>query len=466
MSLPNSSLSGSLTRRRFMRNAALAGAGAAGLAVSGCTKPVGDLEWIYWAEDDWFSVPYYANKMCVDYRAETDTIINAENRRFLVDPTNPEDIEGGFIADVAAGHPPDIEFLMSGIWGMNYFVFEGFMEPLDSHFSASETSSMINWGLDQYWDGSNYGVPWYLSDAPWLYNQDVLDAAGVSAPGANYTWDEFMTDCAAIKAAGYDPVVIGLEDFLMYGHLINQFCKTAVDSEQDFLKWCLGETSNGYDSFDNPGIVEALTKLGELASNGYINADYNTVGMFAGTDDACFNRFMAGGTAFIPTTSTFIPWISTAVPNLGACVTPVFGDGDWKDKHVVTAWANGVVASSANKSTGIDFLKFMRSTENMELMAANTGFIPAHNNLPSSVTDMFFPATAQCYEWAKSKPCAWLESFLPYDVNFESLVSIHGVIDGTMTPAEAAAYWADAAAAWRTSSEPMTAVSNVEKWVA
>ena len=50
-------------------------------------------------------------------------------------------------------------------------------------------------------DGKSYAVP---SSGFWenmFVNTKVLADCGVSVPGPDYTWDQFLADCETIKAA-------------------------------------------------------------------------------------------------------------------------------------------------------------------------------------------------------------------------------------------------------------------------
>ena len=59
-------------------------------------------------------------------------------------------------------------------------------------------------------DGKNYAVP---SSGFWenmFVNNKVLADCGVAVPGPDYTWDQFLADCEAIKAKGYAPIACSL----------------------------------------------------------------------------------------------------------------------------------------------------------------------------------------------------------------------------------------------------------------
>ena len=47
-------------------------------------------------------------------------------------------------------------------------------------------------------------------------NKAVLDACGVAVPGADYTWEQFLTDCETIRQAGYIPIACSLYEIPHY----------------------------------------------------------------------------------------------------------------------------------------------------------------------------------------------------------------------------------------------------------
>ena len=65
-------------------------------------------------------------------------------------------------------------------------------------------------------DGKHYAVP---SAGYWetmFVNTAVLDKCGVPVPGPDYTWDQFLSDCAVIKEAGYIPIACSLYEIPHY----------------------------------------------------------------------------------------------------------------------------------------------------------------------------------------------------------------------------------------------------------
>ena len=59
-------------------------------------------------------------------------------------------------------------------------------------------------------DGKNYAVPSFGFWENMFVNNKVLADCGVAVPGPDYTWDQFLADCEAIKAKGYAPIACSL----------------------------------------------------------------------------------------------------------------------------------------------------------------------------------------------------------------------------------------------------------------
>jgi multiple sugar transport system substrate-binding protein len=113
-------------------------------------------------------------------------------RNFLT--ADPPDLANWYAANrmrpfVEAGLFADI----SDVWASN-----GLMDSL----ASSVLSSTI--------DGKQYAIPYTYYQWGIYYNRDAYKAAGLEAPGAEgVTWEQFLKNCEAFKAAGIDCVTTG-----------------------------------------------------------------------------------------------------------------------------------------------------------------------------------------------------------------------------------------------------------------
>lgn len=90
-------------------------------------------------------------------------------------------VEAGLFADI------------TDVWDAN---------GLNESLASSVLSSTI--------DGKKYAIPYTYYQWGIYYNRDAYKAAGLEAPGAEgVTWDQFLKNCEAFKAAGIDCVTTG-----------------------------------------------------------------------------------------------------------------------------------------------------------------------------------------------------------------------------------------------------------------
>lgn len=135
-------------------------------------------------------------------------------------------------------------------------------------------------------DGKNYAVP---SSGFWenmFVNTRVLSDCGVSVPGPDYTWDQFLTDCQTIKDKGYTPIACSLFEVPHYwfefcvmnnGTLANQLDVPKSADDAAGQKW-----------------AAALNDIKDLYEKGYF-----PVNTLTATDAETVQLFGDGEAAFL-----------------------------------------------------------------------------------------------------------------------------------------------------------------------
>lgn len=109
---------------------------------------------------------------------------------------------GGYINQklqtlTAAGMPPDVIFM----WSFQFaeFARAGFFLPLEQQVEASYLSrffpDFVKYGR---YEGKLYGLPITGGPASIMYNPELFDAAGVTAPSGADTWDDFVRKAKAL----------------------------------------------------------------------------------------------------------------------------------------------------------------------------------------------------------------------------------------------------------------------------
>ena len=133
-------------------------------------------------------------------------------------------------------------------------------------------------------DGNHYAVP---SAGIWenlFVNKSVLMACGVSIPGPDYTWDQFLLDCETIKNAGYTPIACSLYEVPHYwfefavmnnGTLENHLALPSIDGTGSLVD---DEVSRKWIAALND--IRHLYECGYFPSNTMTATDAETVSLF------------------------------------------------------------------------------------------------------------------------------------------------------------------------------------------
>ncbi|MBB1511872.1 extracellular solute-binding protein [Tessaracoccus sp. MC1679] len=159
-----------------------------------------------------------------------------------------------------------------------------------------------------------------------LYNKAVYADLGLEVPT---TWDEFMANNEAIKAAGIDPVIQSYGDtWTSQLFILADFYNvTAVEPD-----WAEQYTANQAKYVDEPAL-KGFQRLQEVYEAGYVNEDFATAKL-----DQALNQLVTGSGAHYPMLSfvinTYVGLSDDAAENIGFFAQP----GDDAAKNGLTAW--------------------------------------------------------------------------------------------------------------------------------
>lgn len=215
-----------------------------------------------------------------DYEAATgNTVLDASE-------TSNEEWKAKVMTDFEAGTEPDVLFYFNGVDANT--LIEGdkvvSLEEIRAEYPDFASNMKDELLVPSPVDGEVYSVPVNGFWESMFVNKDVLAAAGVDMPGTDYTWDQFLADCEAIKAAGFTPVAVSLHEVPHYWFEFAVFNEGDADNHLDVptdstdavaTKW-----ADGLDS------IKELFDLGYLPSNTMTATDSETVQMVADGDAA------------------------------------------------------------------------------------------------------------------------------------------------------------------------------------
>lgn len=356
-----------------------------------------------------------------------------------------------FQSAAAAKQGPDIQYFWGGVWTLEN-AWNNSIIPVDDLFSAEEKAHWIN-NFERSYDGKLWGVPWYLSGNPFVYNPELFAKAGVD-PKAVKTWDDLLAACKKLKDAGIVPISGGLKDGWFGGWLFSILGRQKADSEKDFMTASLTPSA-----FLDPKFSEWWTRLKELKDAGCWNDDINSVDYQQGQD-----LFVQGKSAMIFGNDTFLAgWANQlgSWDKMGVMMVPKYGTGKLADTYVVTAQGWGITSWSKHPKEAADFLAFMHSPERVNAWFQATGVLPADNRLDTNLIQQ--PQLKQIYEWDTTVGGPNLENFIPSMMDEQAnFAGTQLLFAGEKTPEELAKLTDDVLAKWR--EQNPDAVKNFEKW--
>ena len=311
--------------------------------------------------------------------------------------TSDETFKTRVLTDFETGSEPDVLFFFNGA-DANNFIEAGKVVSIDEirgeypDYAANMNDDLITASLV---DGKKYAVPVNGFWEAMFVNTEVLDAAGVSMPGADYTWDQFKDDCQKIRDAGYAPIACALGNIPHYWWEFSIFNHTSPDTHL--------QVPESVDSDGGKAWVAGMNDIKELYELGYFPE--NTL---SATDDETFAMFMDGKAAFLIDGSWKVGGIVNSCQSdpedpetLDAeklakfDVTYVPGQGDRKATDLICCLSKGYYISTkawedpAKREAAVSFVQYMTSDEIVPLFAQHTA--SALKNAPEVDEAQFNP---------------------------------------------------------------------------
>lgn len=311
--------------------------------------------------------------------------------------TSDETFKTRVLTDFETGSEPDVLFFFNGA-DANNFIEAGKVVSIEEirkeypEYAANMNDDLITASLV---DGKKYAVPVNGFWEAMFVNTEVLEAAGVSMPGTDYSWDQFKEDCQKIKDAGYAPIACALGNIPHYWWEFSIFNHTSPDTHL--------QVPTSVDSEGGAAWVAGMNDIKELYELGYFPD--NTL---SATDDETFAMFMDGKAAFLIDGSWKVGGIVNSCQSdpedpetLDADklakfdVTYVPGQGNRKATDLIGGLSMGYYISAkawddpAKREAAVSFVEHMTSDEIVPLFAQHTA--SALKNAPKVDEAQFNP---------------------------------------------------------------------------
>ena len=358
-----------------------------------------------------------------------------------------------FTSAAAAKSGPDIQYFWGGIYTLEN-AWTGAIIPVDSLIPADEMSHYIN-NFERSYDGKQYGIGWYLSGNPMVYNPKLFTKAGLDPQNPPQTWTDLIAACQKLNAIGVVPISGGMKDGWFGGWLFSILARQSHDSYKDFMA-----ASVGTYKFTDPQFSGWWTALDQLKQANCWNKDIGSVDYQQGQDE-----FVQGKSAMLFSNDTFLKGFADTAgfgwDSMAVMMVPKWATGKMASEYITTAQGWGITSWSKYPQQDADFLMYMHSPDRLAAWWADTGVLPADNRFDTSLITQ--PIQKQIFQWDSTVAGANLENFIPNQLdNDANMTGVQLLFSGDKTPAQLAQLSEDTITKWRTQNPDE--VTNFTTW--
>lgn len=283
----------------------------------------------------------------------------------------------------SSGTLPDV-FWMNGP-NLQLFASNDMLAPLEPFedadlFDPSNYPSAMN---DIYtYEGAQYGVPKDFDTIAVFYNKAILARAGVEAPTADWTWDDYHAAAKKISDTLGGEGIIGSGDSTrnqenVYPAVLSNG-GTIIDGDK-----------SGYDS---PEAIEALQFWADMVADG------SSLTPAANADTAGFDRFLNGQVGLVWGGNWRVSGVleSAVAADVSVAELPLAPTGE--RKTVIHGVANAMSAHSDDPEAAQAFLSYLGSEEAALIQAEAGAANPAFNGTQQDFVDSAPGMNLQVFE--------------------------------------------------------------------
>jgi multiple sugar transport system substrate-binding protein len=232
-----------------------------------------------------------------------------------------------------AAKPPAYDAAMIDVIWPDEFIKAGYLLDVTNRVTPDMKANMFpaSWnGVTR--NGKIYGMPWIMDVKYFMYNKDMLQKAGITAPPT--TWEELVTQATIIKQKGIVNYPI-IWSWNQKEGVVCDFTVLLFGNGGAFLD------ASGKPVFNNDKGVQVLTWMKQTLDQGL--SDPSSV---ASDEPAVDNAFTAGKAAFA------VNWLSQYADSNDATKSQIVGQAAFAPMPVFAAGkAAGIKGSSVDGSS-------------------------------------------------------------------------------------------------------------------
>jgi ABC-type glycerol-3-phosphate transport system substrate-binding protein len=268
--------------------------------------------------------------------------------------------------------------------------------------------------------GQIYGVPLEFVTYGIFYNKALFAKANIAAPPK--TWDELLSACSKLKAAGVIPIAYGDRDGYSTDNWVTlMYASTMAPGD-------IQKVDDGSLPYTDPKLVQPLTTLTSLRKNGCVNPDASTRENSDANSD-----FTSGKAAMV----LMYPQVTTDFQKalgdkLGIFAIPVSGTGPLAGKVAGNSNDNFVIPKDAkNKQLAFDFIKTATDETAGQQLLKIVGSPTTNKAAAATPTD---PIVGFFLDGAKDPAMPLLDSVIPAKIALFYYKELQQAFSGKASP--------------------------------
>lgn len=410
----------------------------------------GNITYWFWGESDIPGIDKWMKSMAAKYEQLHPKVhINIVSQ-------SSDALIGGFRLAAQSHSGPDMDTQWATLPTLTPY-WNGAVTPVSDFVPSSETSQWLNTDENAA-DKKLVAMPLYLIGVPLVWNKQLFAKAGLDPNKAPATWDEFLADCAALKAHGITPLGMGNKDGFFGAWMFSIFAKQALNSLSD-LKSQIGGTGSLSQSQIGGILHNLYGAMQELVQKGYVNTNVSSLDLTQGWQ--LFPQKKAAMS--FATDGNAMTWGKTlGDANVGVAAPPKWGQGSLADTYDVTQSSDEFITSwSKNKAAAAAFMAWLHQPANTASLYQQTGAFPADKRFSAAtITD---PLAKSLYQLDTAKSSIWLENYLPPEVDTNADIAAgQMILSGSGSPDQAVALWDRVVKQWRL--QQASEYNQYKKW--
>jgi multiple sugar transport system substrate-binding protein len=297
------------------------------LSVAGCaSKPTGPVTIHVLTMDQAGLKPAEIDQIVKDFEAQNPDIqVNMEYLGY--DYVHDKIVTG------MAAKPPAYDAAMIDVIWPDEFIKDGYLLDVTNRVTADMKTNMFaaSWnGVTR--NGKIYGMPWLMDVKYFMYNKDILQKAGISAPPT--TWEELVDQAKIIKSKGLAEYPV-IWSWNQKEGVVCDFTALLFGNGGAFLD------ASGKPVFNNDKGVQVLTWMKQTLDDGLSNPS-----SVSSDENAVEADFLAGKSAFA------VNWLFQYSDSNDATKSQIVGQAAFAPMPVFAAGkAAGIKGSSVDGSS-------------------------------------------------------------------------------------------------------------------